>query len=90
MNLQQVQGKKFCVVFAKYADENDEKVQLRCHHGRAVLQDQDKLFLHEDISGAMIGVPSSAYNKILPSDGTDLLKDSEYFVIVKVDKNIEF
>ncbi len=90
MDLKYLQGKKFCIVFAKYADEGESKVQLRCHHGRAVLKDGDKLFLEENKSGAHIGVPSSAHNKILPSDGTDLLKDSEYFVIVKVDKNIEF
>ncbi|MGL4854320.1 MAG: hypothetical protein ACRC37_03590 [Lentisphaeria bacterium] len=90
MDLAFLNGKKFCVVFAKYIDELTEKVQLRCHHGRANVADKNQLFLIEDLSQARIGVPSSAYNKILPSDGSELLKDSEYFVIVKVDKNIEF
>lgn len=90
MNISYLQGKKFCIVFAKYTGEDESKVKLRCHHGRAVIIDKEKLYLEEEKSGAQIGVPSSALNKILPSDGTDILKDSEYFVIVKVDPQIEF
>ncbi len=89
MDLDYLHDKKFCIVFAKYVDETTGKVQLRAHHGSAFVED-GKLSLIERDSGGVIAVPSSALNKVLPSDGSDLLKDSEYFVIVKVDKNIEF
>ena len=90
MDVNYLLGKKLCLVFAKHADEKTNKVQMRCHYGIAFVEDGQKLYLIEEKSGAKIGIPSSAYNKILESDGTELLKDSEYFVIVKVDKNIEF
>ncbi len=82
-------GKQFCLVFAKEIEETN-KVEVRCHYGRAFVEEGRKLYLIEQESSAKIGIPSSAYNKILPSDGTDILKNSEYFVIVKLDKNIEF
>lgn len=89
MSYSHLEGRRFCLVFAKAGEQDPEKVQLRCHYGRLNIQDGDKLYLQED-SGAAIGIPSSACNKILPSDGTHLLKDAEYFVIVTLGAGVEF
>ena len=40
-------------------------------------------------SGNLFTVPGTAMSSVLPSDGTALLKDAEYFCMVKVDDNIE-
>jgi hypothetical protein len=81
-------GKRLCVVFVKVIDEDTGKVQLQCLHGRANVEaGRLKLMTPE---GAAFGVPGSALANILPSDGTPMLRDAEYFVLVKADRRIDF
>ena len=78
-------GKKFCVVFAKHQgdDPNSGKVELSTMNGIAVVNSEGVIAV--DIgTGNPFCIPQSSYQNIHPSDGTDLLKDAEYFVIVKV------
>jgi hypothetical protein len=55
-------------------------------HGRARV-DGRKLELVTP-ENAIFAVPNSALSNILPNDGTQMLKDAEYFVLVKVDKGV--
>ncbi|MBT3291711.1 MAG: hypothetical protein HN380_30490 [Victivallales bacterium] len=87
-NLKYLEGRKFCVVFIKVLDAATEKVQLQCLRGRASVEPGRLTVVHEQ--GGMFTVPSSALPNILPSDGTALLQDAEYFVLVKTDENIVF
>lgn len=84
MNLQYLEGKKFCVVFVKQADENDpaSQISLKCLHGRANIDRHGKL----NVEGPEFSfpVPATASKQIMPSDGTAMLKDAEYFVMCKV------
>jgi len=86
--LSEIEGKKFCVVFVKVLDPDRGRVQLQCFHGRASVERGKLNVVHE--SGNVFTVPSSALPNILPSDGTKMLKDAEYFVLVKMDQGIEF
>ena len=86
-NLDYLEGKKFCVVFVKVLDPVKERVQLQCFRGRASIE-RGKLNVI-DANGALFTVPGSAMNNILPSDGSKLLRDAEYFCLVKMDDNIE-
>ena len=76
-----VHGKLFCVVFVN-SDHGEENLQMKTMHGRAFV-DRSGLKLVQD-DGGDFAVPSSAYNHILPSDGTPILGDCEYYVIVRV------
>ena len=87
-NLEYLEGKKFCVVFVKVLDREAERVQLQCLHGRASIE-RGKLTVVTE-NGAVFEVPSSAYGNVLPSDGTKMLKDAEYFVFVRTDDSLEF
>ena len=87
MDLVKYEGSKFCVVFAQQSSA-DGSIKLRCHHGRASV-DHNGLAVVDD-RGASIAVPKVAYVKILPNDGTEMLKDCKYFVIVTVGEGIEF
>lgn len=87
VELEYLEGKKFCVVFVRMLEANSEKVQLRCMHGRASIENR---ILKVHCGGDQpFQVPNSALGNILPSDGTDLLKDCEYYVMVKVHKDID-
>ena len=82
-----IEGKKFCVVLVQ-ADEKDcspEKAKLRCLRGRASVDD-DKITCIGDHGNFC--VPTSANGSILPSDGTPILKDAEYYCLVRVDSRI--
>ena len=90
--LQYLEGRKLCVVFCKLVDEDehgkctneeDPKFQIKTMHGRANVIKNEYL---ECVSseGGKFKIPPSAYDKIFPNDGTDILKDCEYFVMVKV------
>jgi hypothetical protein len=85
--LQDLNGRKLCVVFVKVIDQTAGKVQMQTLHGRAKV-DGRKLELITP-ENAVFAVPNSALSNVLPSDGTEILKDAEYFVIVKVDQGIE-
>ena len=85
--LERIEGRKFCVVFVKTIDEARGKVQLQCMRGRASV-DRGKVSIIDE-SGCTFTVPGTAVQNILPSDGTALLKDAEYFCFVKVDPSIQ-
>jgi len=85
--LQYLEGRKFCVVFVKVLDAANERVQLRCLRGRAGI-DRGKVSVMAP-SGNVFTIPSTAMHSIMPNDGTDILKDAEYFCFVKVDDNME-
>ncbi len=85
--LDYLEGKKFCVVFVKIVDLATERVQLQCFRGRANVT-RGKLNV-VDVDGAVFTVPGTALNTISPTDGSALLKDAEYFCLVKVDEGIE-
>ena len=85
--LERIEGRKFCVVFVKTVDEAHGKVQLQCMRGRASV-DRGKVSIIDD-SGCTFTVPGTAVKNILPSDGTALLKDAEFFCFVKVDPSIQ-
>lgn len=85
-------GKKMCIVFCKLVGEEnlkkgeepkDGQFQISTLHGKAKLDDQGYLRVEDD-NGDGFNVPQSAYKNIHPSDGTDILKDADYFVMVKV------
>lgn len=82
--LDYLEGKRFCVVLAKLdgPDVDAGNVRLRCIHGRASLERGHLAVVGDD--GVQFAVPASAYGQILPNDGTDLLKDAEYYVICGV------
>ena len=83
MNLRYLEGKPFCVVMLEDSDAIDpEKVKVRPILGRANVDKTGILKLEYD--GGSFVVPSSSYPGIQPSDDTDILAGSEYFVIVKV------
>jgi hypothetical protein len=51
-------------------------------HGRASIDHRGALSV--EASGGSFTVPASAYNRVLPSDGTPILEEAEYFVMVRV------
>lgn len=87
-SLDRLEGRKFCVVFVKVINEDAGKVKLQALHGRASVENGKVSCITPE--GASFTVPRSAHSNILPSDGTEMLKDAEYFVLVKTDKEIEF
>lgn len=84
--LERLEGRKFCVVFVKVLDAATERVQLQCLRGRASVE-RGKVSVF-DSNGSGFTLPSTAIKNILPSDGTPLLEDAEYFCLVRVDDNI--
>ncbi|MBP5639155.1 MAG: hypothetical protein J6X55_06735 [Victivallales bacterium] len=87
ISLEKLEGRKFCVVFVKVIDAASERVQLQCMRGRASV-DRGRVSCI-DSNGQAFQLPSISINNILPSDGTPILKDAEYYCLVKVDKSIE-
>ena len=85
--LDRIEGRKFCVVFMKVLDLATEKVQLQCLHGRASIEGRKVVVYGE--GGASFTLPSTCLNKILPSDGSPMLKDAEYYCIVRLDDGID-
>ena len=88
-DISEYDGKKFCVVFVKLMGDDDAvtseetaNVQVRCLHGKANIE--RNTILHLEHEGGRFTVPASCYNRIQPSDGTDLLEDAEYFVMCRV------
>jgi hypothetical protein len=87
-SLEYLEGKKLCVVFVRVLDKVRGRVRLQCFRGRANI-DRDRLNV-VDSNGAVFPVPSSATHNVLPNDGTRILGDADYFVLVKTDEKIEF
>ena len=91
-----LQGAKVCVVFCQLKEEPEDKsvepkegdFRIKCLHGNGSIID-GKYLKVEGPDGAF-SVPPSAYRNIHPNDGTDLLKDCDYFVMVKIDSKMEF
>ena len=90
--LEYLEGKKFCVVFCKLEEEDkfgqctnmeEPKFKIKVMHGRASIVENAYVECI-DPNGTNFRIPPSAYERIFPSDGTDILKDAEYFVMVKV------
>ena len=85
--LERIEGRKLCVVFVKVLDEATGKVQLQCLRGRANVERGRVSVVDE--KGFSFTIPGTASNQILPSDGTPLLRDAEFFCLVKLDPAIE-
>ena len=83
-----LEGKRFCVVFVQVLDPTTGKVRLHCFRGRASIE-RGRLTV-VDRHGTVFAVPSSAWGNIMTNDGTKLLQDAEYFVLVKADEEIDF
>ena len=83
IDLSYLEGKKVCVVFVKSGDEGqpEGEVKMRCLHGRANIS--PGRFKVEGPNGAF-EVPTKAHANVMPSDDTEMLKDSEYFVMIRV------
>lgn len=86
-NLDAYEGCKFCVVFVKVLDEKTQRFQVQTLHGRADVG-RGKLSVVGD-GGVAFTVPHTALRNILANDGTDILKDCEYYVMVKTDAAIQ-
>ncbi len=90
MDWNYLEGRKFCVVFVKILDgsEPKSKVQMQCLRGRASVE-RGRVSL-VTAAGGQFTIPGTAMARILPSDGSELLKDAEFYVIVRTDPNIDF
>ena len=88
VDIDHLEGRKFCVVFVKVTDEKAGKMQLQCLHGRANVENGKLSVMTPE--GASFTVPNSAMPNIMPNDGTKMLKDAEYFVFVKTDPGVDF
>ena len=86
-SLDYLEGRRFCVVFVKVLDVASGKLQFQCLRGRADIRGGGRLFVVAP-GGGEFQVPSSAYSLIQPADGTEILRDAEYFVLVKTDPRI--
>lgn len=75
-------GTRFCMVCMDVLDAATETVKLTPIHGVAKIL-PDRLVVEEP-SGNQMVIPDSALVSVLPSDGTAMLKDAEYYVIVKM------
>jgi len=87
-SLNYLEGRKFCVVLVKEVPDHPDRAQVQCIHGRASVEN-GKLHLI-DPNGTKFPVPNSALGNIMANDGTDILKDAEYFVMVKLHKDLDF
>ena len=83
-HLRYLEGKSFCVIFVKAENENkpDEKVKLKCFYGRANIDLMGACHIEGD--QGRFSLPHSVYPKIQESDGSELLKGAEHFVIIRV------
>ena len=85
--IERIEGRKFCVVFVKVLDEATGRVRLQCLRGRASIVRGKVNVVADD--GCTFTVPGTAVPHIMENDGTPLLKDAEYFCLVKVDPSIQ-
>ena len=87
-HLKHIEGARFCVVFVKVVDPEKERVRLQCLHGRASVDSQAVRVVTDE--GQEFTLPTSALPSVMPSDGTAILKNADYFAMVKIDPNVEF
>ena len=77
-----LQGAAFCIVYMTVLDAEKQEVQLDPFHGTSrVLADR---ILVADDEGRTSVIPDCALGNIHPSDGNAVLKEADYYVIVKV------
>lgn len=82
-DLSHINGKSFCLVMMQVIDMVSEQVKLTPIYGTArVLADR---MVVEEKSGSQHVIPDSALTAISLSDGNEILKDAEYYVIVKIE-----
>ena len=86
--LSYLEGKRFCVVFVQVVEQATGRVRLHCFRGRVSIE-RGRLNV-VDRHGTVFAVPSSAWGNVMANDGTKMLEDAEYFVLVKADENIDF
>jgi hypothetical protein len=86
-SLAYLEGKRICVVFVQVVDQARERVRLQCFRGRANIEHGHLTVVNAN--GTVFPVPSSAVRNVLPSDGTKILQDAEYFVLVKADEGVD-
>ncbi|OVE75379.1 hypothetical protein BVX97_04720 [bacterium E08(2017)] len=84
--LEGIGGKRFCLVYMELIDMEKEQVKLTPVYGTARLH-SDKLLLVEKDGNELV-VPESALASVYASDGSEILKDAEYYVVVKVGHGI--
>ena len=87
-SLQYLQGRRFCVVFVKILDPARERFQIQCFRGRADVSGGRLNVVAAN--GSLFTVPGSALGNIAPSDGSRVLRDAEYFVMVQAERDVEF
>ena len=87
VSIQYLEGKKMCVVFVQVLDQAEARVKLHCFHGRASVE-RGRLNVISG-TGAVCPVPNSALGNIMPNDGTKMLRDAEYFVMVRTDERMK-
>lgn len=87
VNLDKLEGRKFCVVFVKVVDAATGKVKLMFLRGRASVDRGRVTCIRED--GVQFTLPAISVNNIMPSDGTSHLRDAEYFCMVRLDDAME-
>jgi len=80
--LSHLDGTRFCLVQMEVLDATTQQVKLTPVHGVARVL-PDKLVV-EEACGNRLVVPDSALPSNLPSDGTELLKGAEHYVIVRI------
>lgn len=82
MDLDYLEGKRFCVVYVQAEGDGATTLNMKCVHGRANVE-KGKLTVEND--RVSLPVPSSCYPMIQPNDGTAMLRDAEYFVVCRVE-----
>ena len=82
-----LESRKFCVVFVKVVDPARQRIQLQCFRGRATIERGRINVVSRD--GCVFTVPGSAMGNVLPNDGTQLLRDAEYFAFVRTDDSLD-
>ena len=87
-DLDYLEGRRLCVVFVKVVDGDKGKVKCQPVHGRANVEGSKLSVVTPE--GASVAVPRTAHSTIMPNDGTEMLKEAEYFVLVKMDPGIGF
>ena len=76
------------MVFVKVLDEAAGRMQFQCFRGRADIRRGGRLHVVA-AGGGEFQVPGSAYGMIQPNDGTEMLGDADYFVLVRTDPRID-
>ena len=84
VNINYLNNNKICVVYCRQENDdiNSNKLEISTLHGIAKVLN-NTLYVQVG-SGNPIVMPKSAYRNIFPNDGTEMLKDADFFMLVKV------